>query len=92
MIHTHSFNGTKYKIDFVDAIDGATDVIEKAGGLLEMAILTGNDFRAFHSAFHESLEASGFCDSCMHFKDGTPATIDAAKFLWRWLKENKWQK
>ena len=82
-VNTHSFNGVKYKIDFVKSIDGVTDTKEKPKEPLEMDILDGNDFRAFHSAFHESLEASGFCDTCLHFSDGTPRTIDAARFLWR---------
>jgi len=82
-IKTHTFNGTKYKIDFVTSIEGVTDTKEKPKEPLEMNILDGNDFKAFHSAFHESLEASGFCDKCLHFSDGTPRTIDAARFLWR---------
>ncbi len=72
-----------YKIDIVKSIEGVTDTMEKPEEPLEMNILVGNDFVAFHSAFHESLEASGFCDPCLHFTDGTPGTIDAARFLWR---------
>jgi len=88
-IKTHTFNGTKYKIDYADIIEGVTDT-DEIPDVLEVLILTGNDFKAFHSAFHESLEASGFCDSCLHFSDGTPRTIDAARFLWRlgWRKVN----
>lgn len=82
-VNTHTFNNVKYKIDFVKSIDGVTDTKEKPKEPLEMDILDGNDFRAFHSAFHESLEASGFCGKCLHFSDGTPRTIDAARFLWR---------
>lgn len=82
-LHTHTFNGTLYDIDIVDSIEGVTDTKEKPREPLEMDILRGNDFRAFHSAFHESLEASGFCDVCLHFSDGTPRTIDATRFLWR---------
>jgi len=84
MVRTHTFNKIKYTIDLVGSIDGVTDTKEIPKEPLQMNILGGNDFRAFHSAFHESLEASGFCDQCMHFrKDGTPRTIDAARFLWR---------
>ena len=83
MVKTHTFNGTLYVIDIVKSIEGVTDTKEKPEEPLEMDILTGNDFKAFHSAFHESLEASGFCDACLHFSDGTPRTIDAARFLWR---------
>lgn len=82
-VKTHTFNGIKYEMDFVKSIDGVTDTKEKVQEPLEMTILTGNDFKAFHSVFHESLEASGFCDKCLHFSDGTPRTIDAARFLWR---------
>ena len=82
MIRTHTFVGTKHTIDFAKSIEGVTDTLE-ISEMPEMLILTGNDFKAFHSAFHESLEASGFCDKCLHFKDGTPRTIDAARFLWR---------
>lgn len=82
-VRTHTFNGTKYNIDFVKSIEGVTDSNVDVDEPLEMTILDGDDFIAFHSAFHESLEASGFCDKCMHFKDGTPRTIDAARFLWR---------
>lgn len=82
-VQTHTFNGIRYKIDFVKSIEGVTDTKEKPVEPLEMNILTGNDFVAFHSAFHESLEASGFCDKCLHFSDGTPRTIDAARFIWR---------
>ena len=82
-VHTHTFNGILYSIDIVTSIEGVTDTKEKPKEPLEMNILEGNDFRAFHSAFHESLEASGFCDACLHFSDGTPRTIDAARFLWR---------
>ena len=88
-IKTHKFNGVKYDIDLADSIEGVTD-----NGEIElkpkMLILTGNDFKAFHSAFHEALEASGFCDICMHFKDGNSRTIDAARFLTRWLRKNKY--
>ena len=88
MIKTHTFNGKKHSIEFVRAFDGVTDTYEIAD-VPAMLILDGNDLRSFHSAFHEALEASGFCDSCVHFEDGTPRTIDAAQFLWRWLKQNK---
>ena len=81
-VKTHTFNGRKYFIDFVKSIEGVTDTPDKPKKL-GMDILNGNDFIAFHSAFHEALEASGFCDKCMHKKDGTPKTIDAARFLWR---------
>lgn len=80
---THTFNKVKYKIDLVKSIEGVTDTKETPKEPLEMNILTGNDFIAFHSAFHESLEASGFCDKCLHFSDGDSRTIDAARFLWR---------
>ena len=83
VVRTHTFNGTLYAIDIVESIEGVTDTKEKPKEPLEMNILAGNDFKAFHSAFHESLEASGFCDACLHFSDGTPRTIDAARFLWR---------
>ncbi len=83
VVKTHTFDGIEYKIDFVRSIEGVCDTNEKPQEPLEMDILDGNDFRAFHSAFHESLEASGFCDACLHFSDGTPRTIDAARFLWR---------
>ena len=82
-IKTHTFDGVKYKIDVVKSIEGVTDTKEKPKEPLGMDILAGNDFKAFHSAFHESLEASGFCDSCLHFLDGTSRTVDAARFLWR---------
>lgn len=82
-VKTHTFNGTLYKIDIVKSIEGVTDTKEKVKEPLGMDILQGNDFKAFHGAFHESLEASGFCDVCLHFSDGTPRTIDAARFLWR---------
>ncbi len=86
---THTFNGVLYKIDQVTAIEGVTDTKEVPKEPLEMNILDGNDFKAFHSAFHESLEASGFCDVCLHFTDGTPRTIDAARFLWRLTNQTK---
>lgn len=82
-VRTHTFNGVQYAIDFVQSIEGVTDTKEKPKEPLGMDILDGNDFRAFHSAFHESLEASDFCDECLHFSDGTPRTVDAARFLWR---------
>ena len=84
MIHTHTFNGVRYKIEFTDRIDGATDCDEPFVNP-EMLILLGSDFRAFHAAFHEALEASGFCDACLHDSEGEPRTWDAARFLWRWL-------
>ncbi len=80
---THTFNQVKYKVDLVKSIEGVTDTKEKPKEPLGMDILVGNDFVALHSAFHESLEASGFCDKCLHFSNGTPRTIDAARFLWR---------
>ena len=79
---THTFNGQKYWIDYATSIEGVTDTAE-IPEKLEMLLLAGVDFKAFHSAFHEALEGSGFCESCMHKKDGTPNTIDAARFLWR---------
>ncbi len=80
---THTFNGIKYKIDLVKSIEGVTDTKEKPTEPLGMDILEGKGFIALHSAFHESLEASGFCDVCLHFSDGTARTVDAARFLWR---------
>ena len=82
-VNTHTFNGIKYKIDQVKSIEGVTDTKEKPKEPLEMNILARNDFIALHSAFHEALEASGFCDACLHFSDGTSRTVDAARFLWR---------
>jgi hypothetical protein len=86
-VKTHTFNGTKYQIDFVTSIEGVTDTKERPKEPLGMDILDGNDFKAFHSAFHESLEASGFCDKCLHIqrgdKRGTSRTVDAARLLWR---------
>lgn len=82
-VKTHTFNGIQYKIDLVTSIEGVTDTMEKPKEPLEMNILEGKDFIALHSAFHESLEASGFCDVCLHFSDGTSRTVDAARFLWR---------
>lgn len=81
-VRSHTFNGKRHVIEFADSIEGVTDTDEIPENL-EMLILSGNDFKAFHSAFHESLEASGFCDTCLHFSDGTPRTIDAARFLRR---------
>ena len=81
-VKTHTFNGRKYYIDFNKSIEGVTDTPEIPERLW-MELIEGDDFIAFHSAFHESLEASGFCDKCMHKRDGTPRTIDAARFLWR---------
>jgi len=83
-VKTHTFNGAKHKIAFCDSIEGVTDNSEKVTDKnREMLILSGEDFRAFHSAFHESLEGSGFCDKCLHDKEGYPMTVDAARFLWR---------
>ena len=87
-VRTHTFNDVLYVIDIVKSIEGVTDTKEKPKEPLGMDILAGNGFKTFHSAFHESLEASGFCDVCLHFSDGTPRTIDAARFLWR-LKYRK---
>ena len=81
-VYTHSFNGTKYKIEFTYKIEGVTDTPETPT-IPGVLLLTGRDFAAFHSAFHESLEASGFCEKCMHDKEGYPRTIDAARLLWR---------
>lgn len=88
-VKTHTFCGKKYRIDFVHAIEGVTNTPEIADECT-MDIIRGNDFRAFHAALHESLEASGFCDVCLHFSDGTPRTIDAARFLWRMRR--KWKR
>lgn len=82
MIRTHTFNGTTYKIDFTDKIEGVTETPEPSDNP-HIILIEGSDFRAFHAAFHEALEASGFCDSCMHDKEGYPRTEDAARFLWR---------
>ncbi len=81
-LKTHTFNGRKYIIEEVASIEGVTDVPGEPDPFT-MLILEGDDFIAFHSAFHESLEASDFCDKCMHKKDGSPNTIDATRFLWR---------
>ena len=81
-VKTHRFNGRFYKIVYADSIEGVTDVPGDPDPL-EMLILTGNGFVAFHSAFHEALEGSGFCEKCLHKKDGNPNTVDAARFLWR---------
>jgi len=88
-IKTHTFNGEHYKIDFVRGLDGATDTKDIPDPLV-MMVLDSDDFCSFHSAFHEALEASGFCDGCMHDKNGDVTTIDAARFLWR-MRE-RWRK
>ena len=72
MIQTHTFNG----------IEGLTEVSGVSHNP-HILLIEGTGFRAFHAAFHEALEASGFCDSCMHDKEGYPRTEDAARFLWR---------
>ena len=81
-IKTHTFNGRRYSIEKVKSIEGVTDVPGEPDPYT-MLILSGNNFIAFHSAFHESLEAAGFCDACLHKKDGTPNTIEAARLIWR---------
>ena len=91
-IKTHTFNGTKYKINFVKSIEGVTNTKDIPKEPLDMDVLTGESFKAFHSVFHESLEASVFCDRCLHRLDGDSRTIDAARFIWRWLKMIGWRK
>jgi hypothetical protein len=86
-IKTHTFNGEFTKIEYTDRIDGVTETTEPAE-TQTITILTGNDFRAFHSALHEALEASGFCDNCLH-EGGDCRTWDPARFLWRWLGKRK---
>ena len=85
MIKTHTFKGKKYNIEFVGRIDGVTDTAFNPDDPLYMTILDGDDLRAFHSAVHESMEAAGFCDDCLHDEDGDFATWDIARFLWRWI-------
>lgn len=86
MIKTHTFKGRKYNIQFTGRIDGLTDIpgVHKEAVVM---ILDGKNFRAFHSAFHEALEASGFCNDCLHDKNGNFTTEDPARFLWRWIHE-----
>lgn len=90
-IKTHTFNETFYKIEELDTIEGVTDVNGPVE-ILICTILTGKNFRAFSSAFHEALEASGFCNECMHDELGNSRTEDAARFVWRWLKDRKIRK
>ncbi len=83
-VKTHTFDGIKYGISKCERIDGVTDMPGEPEEL-EMLILEGNNFRAFHSALHEGMEALGMCDKCVHGyrDDGTPRTTDLARFLWR---------
>ena len=88
MIKKHTFNGTEFNIDFVRGIDGVCDrpdLPDKPP--YNMLVLDGNGLTALHSVMHEALEASGFCDSCLHDEDGDPRTWDAARFVWRWINE-----
>jgi hypothetical protein len=79
-----------FKIDFAWRIDGVSDAPadekddEKSS--LEMTILEGDDFRAFHSALHEGLHAHGVPSKYIHDKVGCTSTDDLAKFLWRRVK------
>jgi len=82
---THTFLGKTYHIDYVYRIDGMTDT-DRTDGPWKMSIIHDGTFRAFSTALHEALEASGFCDTCMHNKDGESRTEDAARFLWRLYK------
>jgi hypothetical protein len=91
-VSTHTFNGRKYRVNYAHAIYGMTDVPAAQVGSgqekWDMTLILGNDFKAFHSAFHESLEASGYPSSVLHDKDGNPTTTDAARFLWRtWVQK-----
>ena len=85
MIRSHTFKDTKYLVEFCDRIDGVTDTPYDPNDKMVMRILSGNNLRAFHSALHEAMEASMFCDKCLHDKDGSFATWDIARFLWRWM-------
>ena len=82
---THKFNTGVYSIDSAYKIEGICDT----GGehSRSMIILDGSDFRAFSSAVHEGLHASGIPDRYVHNKDGCDNADRYARFLWRWIHE-----
>ena len=86
---THTFNGYRYYIEECNGLDGMCDIPEPPGSneKYQMFILDGNDFRAFASALHESLHASGF--NAKDLDGDIDKSKDVARFLWRWLKERR---
>ncbi len=86
VVKTHTFSGQLYKVEEVNRIDGVTDTFDLPDSP-EMMILAGTDLKAFHSAMHEGMEASGMCDNCLHgyeeIDSRLPRTWDVARFLWR---------
>jgi hypothetical protein len=81
-VRFHRFNGTRYIVDHVEGLYGVCDTPE-IPKIPVMMVLDKDDTRTLHSQLHEALEASGFCDKCMHDENGEPRTWDAAKYLWR---------
>jgi hypothetical protein len=84
-VRTHTFNGRKYHIEQVVAIEGVTDVPGEPD-VYDLMMLNSSDIKGLHSALHEGLEAVGCCDCIHRYDDRTddrPVTWDVAKFLWR---------
>ena len=86
-IKKHTINGISYKIDFTDRIDGVTETKDIPESCSILA-LDGVSLRAFHSLFHEALEANGSCSECLHNPDGTFRTWEPANLCWRWINEH----
>ena len=90
MIRKHTFNGTQFDVTWVRCIEGVCDRPDIPNeSTWNMLCLDGYTLTALHSVMHEALEACGFCDMCLHDKDGDPRTMDAARFVWRWINERK---
>jgi len=90
-VKTFKFGDRKYHISYHDAIYGMTDVpLEGQPKGWHMTLLKGGDFRAFSTALHEALEATGMPYHVLHDRDDNSRTEDAARFLWRsWVKPQK---
>jgi hypothetical protein len=79
---THTFNGVKYNICFVEPIEGLTDD-RTSDEPVNMLVLKGNSIKALHSQLHEALHGIGVPDTFIHNKNGDYTTYDVARFLWR---------
>lgn len=84
-IKHHKFNGKKYYIEFNDF---KTTYGLQSDGATFLMIQDGVDIKAIDSLIHEAMHAMGIPDEYVHKDNGTTNTMDIAKFIQRWIKQN----
>ena len=82
---THTFKMGKFYLEYVNRIDGITELPDVKGCPCKrsICIVNGGGYRELSTSLHEAMHADGIPDEYLHKRDGTSDTERIAKFLWR---------